>query len=107
MDHSHHQVLAEFSYGLAFLTGLLGTGHCLGMCGGLASGFFMKLGARGALPYVAYHGARILVYTLVGVIAALAGAVLVSTGWIGLWQGVLQIVAGMVVVLLGLDLMGV
>lgn len=92
---------------LAFMTGLLGSGHCLGMCGGLVSAFFMKLGARGPTPYLAYHGARIAIYVVVGIIAAALGQVLVSTGWIGLWQGVLQIVAGLVVILLGLDLLGV
>ncbi len=107
MDHSHHQAIAEFSYWLAFMTGLLGSGHCLGMCGGLVSGFFMKLGAKGVWPYLAYHGARVSLYAVVGIIAAAIGAVLVSTGQIGLWQGALQIVAGIVVILLGLDLLGV
>ena len=107
MDHAHHQAIAEFSYWLAFMTGLLGSGHCLGMCGGLVSGFFMKLGAKGAWPYLAYHGARVSLYAVVGLIAAAIGAVLVSTGQVGLWQGALQIVAGIVVILLGLDLLGV
>lgn len=107
MDYSHHQAIAEFSYWLAFMTGLLGSGHCLGMCGGLVSGFFMKLGATGPWPYLAYHAARVGIYTVVGLIAAAIGAVLVSTGQIGLWQGVLQIIAGVVVILLGLDLLGV
>ena len=107
MDHSHHQAIAEFSYWLAFMTGLLGSGHCLGMCGGLVSGFFMKLGAKGVWPYLAYHGARVSLYAVVGLIAAAIGAVLVSTGQVGLWQGALQIVAGIVVILLGLDLLGV
>ena len=107
MDHTHHHAIAEFSYWLAFMTGLLGSGHCLGMCGGLVSGFFMKLGAKGVWPYLAYHGARVSLYAVVGLIAAAIGAVLVSTGQIGLWQGALQIVAGIVVILLGLDLLGV
>ena len=107
MDHTQHQAIAEFSYWLAFMTGLLGSGHCLGMCGGLVSGFFMKLGAKGVWPYLAYHGARVSIYAVVGLIAAAIGAVLVSTGQIGLWQGALQIVAGIVVILLGLDLLGV
>ena len=105
LDHAHH--VAEFSYALAFMTGLLGSGHCLGMCGGLVSGFFMKLNARGVWPYLAYHGARVGVYALVGLIAAALGAVLVATGVIGLAQGVLQIIAGLVVILLGFDLLGV
>jgi sulfite exporter TauE/SafE len=107
MDHSHHQAIAEFSYWLAFMTGLLGSGHCLGMCGGLVSGFFIKLGAKGVWPYLAYHGARVSLYAVVGLIAAAIGTVLVSTGQVGLWQGALQIVAGIVVILLGLDLLGV
>lgn len=105
MDHSHH--IVEFSYGLAFMTGLLGSGHCLGMCGGLVSGFFIKLGARSYLPYLAYHLSRIGVYSLVGLIAAAIGAVLVQTGIFGKAQGILQITAGLVVILLGLDLLGI
>ncbi|MBM3392173.1 MAG: sulfite exporter TauE/SafE family protein, partial [Betaproteobacteria bacterium] len=107
MDHSHHQAVVEFSYALAFMTGLLGSGHCLGMCGGLVSAFFIKLQARGPWPYLTYHAGRIGMYALVGLVAALLGAVLVSTGRIGLAQGVLQIVAGAIVILLGLDLLGV
>ena len=107
MDHSHHQAIAEFSYWLAFMTGVLGSGHCLGMCGGLVSSFFIRLGAKGIWPYFAYHGARVGVYGIVGLIAAALGAVLVSTGQFGKLQGVLQIIAGIVVILLGLDLLGV
>lgn len=103
-DHAH--ALAEFSYWLAFMTGLLGSGHCLGMCGGLVSGFFMRLGAKGGLPYVAYHVARIGIYTLIGLTAAALTTVFVSTGEVGLWQGILQILAGLVVIGLGLDLAG-
>lgn len=96
----------EFSYWAAFMVGILGSGHCLGMCGGLVSAFFMKLGARGAAPYLVYHAGRIVVYAVVGLIAAALGAALVSTGRLGLAQGVLQIVAGLVVIVLGFDLLG-
>jgi len=88
------------------MTGLLGAGHCLGMCGGLVSAFFMKLNARGPWPYLTYHAGRLAVYALVGLVAAVLGAVLVSTGRLGLAQGILQIVAGAVVILLGFDLLG-
>lgn len=97
---------ATFSLGAAFMVGLLGAGHCLGMCGGLVSAFFMKLQARGPWPYLAYHLARIAVYAVVGLIAAALGAVLVSTGRLGLAQGVLQIVAGLAIIVLGFDLLG-
>lgn len=96
-------------YSLAFMSGILGSGHCVGMCGALVSGFFIKASENGAgaLSYAAYHGARIGVYTLVGMIAALAGVALVSTGLLGKVQGVLQILAGVLVILLGLEVMGV
>lgn len=107
MDPGHPIPITELSYGLAFMTGLLGSGHCLGMCGGLVSGCFMKLRARGIWPYATYHAARIAIYAGVGLVAALLGTVLVASGQTGLAQGLLQIVAGAVVVLLGLDLLGV
>lgn len=105
MDHSHHAL--QFSYWLAFMTGILGSGHCLGMCGSLVSGFFLRLGAKGTAPYLAYHAARVAVYAVIGLMAASVGAVLVQTGIIGKAQGILQIAAGLVVILLGLDLLGV
>jgi sulfite exporter TauE/SafE len=107
VDHSHHGHLVEFSYWAAFMVGILGSGHCIGMCGGLVSGCFMKLQAKGAWPYAAYHAARIGIYAVVGLVAALLGTVLVASGLTGLAQGVLQILAGAVVILLGLDLLGV
>ncbi len=104
MEHSHH--VQEYSYWLAFMTGILGSGHCLGMCGGLVSSFFMRLGARIHAPYLAYHAARVTVYALIGLTAATLGTVLVQTGIIGKAQGILQIAAGLVVILLGLDMLG-
>lgn len=94
---------------LAFMTGILGSGHCIGMCGALVSGFFMKTAGcrKSHLPYLGYHGARILVYTLVGIIAASFGVALVSTGLVGKIQGILQIVVGALVIILALDILGV
>ena len=106
--HDHGLVTASFSYAAAFMTGILGSGHCLGMCGSLVCGYFLKNSpGRSALPYLAYHGARLGVYAAIGVVAAAAGAVLVQTGRTGEAQGLLQIVAGIVVVLLGVELVGV
>ena len=111
MDHSQHAQIAEFSaqfsYWAAFMVGILGSGHCIGMCGGLVSGCFMKLKAAGPWPYAAYHAARISIYAGVGLVAALLGTVLVASGMTGLAQGVLQILAGAIVILLGLDLLGI
>lgn len=96
------------SLAMALTAGLLGSGHCLGMCGSLVSAFFMRFvpAHRQWVAALAYHGGRIGVYTLVGLLAGALGMVLTSTGAIGKVQGILQIFAGLVVMLLGLDLLG-
>lgn len=100
---------AEFTYLMAFLAGLLGSGHCIGMCGGLVCAVFLKLGegARTPMAYAAYHGARVSVYVLVGIVAGALGLVLTSAGIVGKAQGILQIIAGLVVILLGFDILGI
>jgi len=90
----------EFSLGLAFLTGLFGTLHCVGMCGGIAAGFALPVGWR-PLQLLLYHAARIGVYILLGVLGALLGRVLVQSGIIGKSQGILMMGAGVAVMLIG------
>ena len=115
MDHSAHAMhgMAEiasatgFDYSLAFVAGFLGSGHCLGMCGALVSGYFMKAGNnRSYLPYFAYQFTRISVYTVVGVLAAALGVVLVSSGIFGKLQSILQMLIGGVVIFLALGILG-
>lgn len=57
------------------LASLLGSLHCAGMCGGIAT-VACAAGSRPArgLPSVAYHGARLVGYVALGSIAAVAGA---------------------------------
>jgi uncharacterized protein len=92
----------ELTLSLAFLTGVLGTFHCLGMCSGLAGGYFVCRGS-GVGAVLSYHGARILVYGVLGTAGALAGRVLVQQGLLGKGQGLLMMLAGLVIVLLGLS----
>jgi sulfite exporter TauE/SafE len=115
MDHStmdmgmQHAVASAggFDYCLAFMAGVLGSGHCLGMCGALVSGYFMKAGpSRTYLPYFFYQIARIFVYTLVGFAAAALGVVLVSSGVFGKFQSILQMSIGFVVIILALGILG-
>jgi sulfite exporter TauE/SafE len=100
-------VSAGFDYTLAFVAGFLGSGHCLGMCGALVSGYFMNSGRqRSYLPYVMYQMSRISVYTLFGFAAALLGVVLMSGGLFGKIQSLLQMLIGLVVIGLGLGILG-
>jgi len=96
-----------FDYTLAFIAGFLGSGHCLGMCGALVSGYFINLGKqRSYLPYLGYQLARISVYTSVGLLAAALGVVLVSSGLFGKIQGGLQMLLGFTVIILALGILG-
>ena len=93
----------DFNLLLAFTTGLFGALHCLGMCGGLAGGYFLQRRRPLGLPsQLLYHGGRLLLYSLLGIAGALAGRVLVQTGWIGKGQGLLMMGAGLVILFLGL-----
>ncbi len=97
-----------FTLTLAFATGLFGALHCLGMCSGIAGGIFVRYGfSSRVLPVLEFHAARILVYSLLGVAGAAVGRVLVQTGIVGKTQGVLMMAAGVLIVAMGLDLLGV
>ncbi len=112
MDHSMHgmaEIAAAtgFDYSLAFVAGFLGSGHCLGMCGALVSGYFMKNGKnRSYLPYFAYQLTRISVYSVIGISAAALGVVLVSSGLFGKIQSILQMLIGTVVIFLAMGILG-
>jgi len=115
MNHMGHAMhgMAEiatatgFDYTLAFVAGFLGSGHCLGMCGALVSGYFMNAGKnKSVLPYIAYQATRISVYGLVGVSAAALGVVLVASGLFGKMQSILQMFIGCVVIILAMGILG-
>ena len=63
-------------FGLAFVAGLAGSGHCLGMCGGILAALAVASpGTSGGQRFrlnLAYHIGRIITYSLLGL---LAGAV--------------------------------
>lgn len=59
----------------AFFIGLLGAGHCLGMCGGVASAMTFSINAKAAksqqwLTLLLYNLGRVLSYILAGVLIA-------------------------------------
>lgn len=85
---------------LAFLAGLLGAGHCLGMCGGIVGAAFLA-GHADWRGHAAYHGGRILAYVGLATLAASLGGALVLTGLVGRAQGLLYIAAGLVLVWVG------
>jgi len=89
----------------AFLAGLLGSGHCFGMCGGIAGSLGALSGGSNrsmALPALQFNAGRLLGYAVLG---ALAGGILGAAGDImalkplGRWLRVITIV---MVALIGL-----
>ena len=62
----------------AFTVGLLGSAHCIGMCGGITSALSLSLEGRSKRRIMGlmgcYHLGRIMSY-------ALAGFLLASIGW--------------------------
>jgi hypothetical protein len=77
----------ELTFGAAIVVGLLGSSHCLGMCGGIVSAFSMglsdNLSARPKSLFIyqlAYNGGRICSYVLVGLLAGTLGAGLAELG---------------------------
>jgi sulfite exporter TauE/SafE len=99
---------AEPTLVLAFLAGLAGAGHCWAMCGGIAGGAFLACAGppRRVWPHLGYHAGRVLAYTLLGGLAAGIGQAIVLTGGVGRAQGILYGVAGLLVILAGLKVMG-
>ena len=101
----------EFTYISAFAAGLLGGVHCIGMCGGIvgALSFGIAQHQDGMHRYailLAYNLARISSYVLVG--ALMGGVTALALHWldIRLLQIMLQVVAAVIMLLLGLYLAG-
>ncbi len=90
----------------AFFLGLLGSGHCLGMCGGLSSALGLNAGTNKATSLInpqilAYNLGRILSYSVAGIIV----------GSIGFWLSknlsslvILRYMAAVMLILMGLYL---
>lgn len=100
--------MLELTYLSAFLVGLLGGGHCIGMCGGIVGAVTLSLpGQRPKIPYLlAYNGGRIASYVLAGVLAGLLGASSFFLDHLLPVEKLLYALASLMLVMLGLYLAG-
>jgi sulfite exporter TauE/SafE len=115
----------EVSYIAAFLVGLLGGVHCIGMCGGIVGALCLGLGSKGGnefdikqektaqqnfkkvFPFLlSYNAGRISSYTLAGILMG-------GIGWLGSHlftlysiQQTLEIIAAIFMLALGLYIAG-
>jgi sulfite exporter TauE/SafE len=90
----------------ALILGLLGGGHCLGMCGGLMGALTLAIPpeqrARRFRLLLAYNLGRILSYTTAGLLIGLAGWAVASSPA----AMVLRVIAALLLIAMGLYLAG-
>lgn len=98
-------------YGMLFLIGLLTSVHCVAMCGGIClsqcvpakEGTFMnKFSAM--RPSLLYNLGRVASYTVIGGIVGAIGSVVSFSGPM---KGLVQILAGVFMVIMGLNMLNV
>ncbi|GAA3937303.1 sulfite exporter TauE/SafE family protein [Litoribacillus peritrichatus] len=91
------------SFAAAFLVGLLGGAHCIGMCGGITGAFGVN--TKGSIKNrlalsLSFNSGRIISYTLAGVLIGLISTFFTDINpMIGM---VLRIIAGVFIILMGL-----
>ena len=100
-------------YLTALLVGLMGGVHCVAMCGGIVSAFSLGMptevrrdGSRMLLYQVVCNLGRVIGYTLIGAVFGGLGAIALGAGPFRTMQLTLYVVAGSMMVLLGLHLGG-
>ncbi|MDR0402133.1 MAG: sulfite exporter TauE/SafE family protein [Treponema sp.] len=103
---------AGMGYGMVLVIGIITSLHCAAMCGGInLSQCIPAAAAPGEgqrwnvlFPAVLYNTGRVISYTAVGIVAgALGSAVSLS----GRFQGAVQLIAGLFMVVMGLNMLGV
>lgn len=100
-----------------FMIGLLGGfSHCIGMCGPFVMTYTLKLSENSAVvqphfwrqfyPHLLYNSGRVLTYIFLGQLFGLLGQTLGQVAAFKGLQGGLMIFAGVIMILMGLDLSG-
>jgi len=96
-------VRARTGYPVLFLIGVFTSFHCIAMCGGINLTQCIGGGSSSLLPSALYNGGRIISYTIVGAIVGVIGSVVEFPG---AFRGIVQIVAGIFMVIMGVNLLG-
>lgn len=103
----------EISFLAAFVVGVLGGVHCLGMCGGIVGALTLGISkstqdwrVRMFGFQLAYNFGRIISYCLAGAAAGLLGLLALDLTGVNAAQRVLQLLAGVFMIVLGLYLAG-
>ena len=95
------------SYLVILLYGIMTSFHCIGMCGGfvLSGNISLVKDKRKSLETgILYNVGRIISYTTVGAIAGGLGSIVVLSSFL---KGALPFVAGIIMIIMGLNFLGV
>ncbi|MBI5642501.1 MAG: sulfite exporter TauE/SafE family protein [Deltaproteobacteria bacterium] len=92
-------------YIIIFSAGLFGAVHCAGMCGGLVMACAMKCGGGFRFSFL-YNIGRVLSYAMLGLAIGLLGKALIAAGAFGRFQSVMPVVAGVFMITIGVEMLG-
>ncbi|MDR0629533.1 MAG: sulfite exporter TauE/SafE family protein [Treponema sp.] len=104
---------AGMSYGMVFVIGLITSVHCLAMCGGInlsqcipSAVVTPESGKRWQtlFPSTLYNAGRVISYTTLGAIVGALGSVITVSGR---FQGIVQLLAGVFMVIMGINMLGI
>jgi sulfite exporter TauE/SafE len=98
--------MSELGILTALIAGLLGSAHCVAMCGGIATALGMTRAGedpRRTRPLL-YQLGRITSYGCAGALAGALGAATGAVLAIGGWSEILRLATALVVVIIGLDI---
>jgi copper chaperone CopZ len=104
---------AGMGYGMLLVIGLVTSAHCAAMCGGInLSQCIAALGGTAAagqrlrvlVPAILYNTGRVISYTAVGIAAGALGQVISVSGR---FRGIVQLAAGIFMVIMGLNMLGI
>lgn len=94
----------ELALGTALLAGMMGSMHCVAMCGGLTTALGALLGGGPRWRPLVYQSGRIASYAIGGSLAGAAGAVAGAGFETSHWGEVLRVGTAFLIVLIGLKL---
>ena len=68
-------------YSIVFSTALLGSGHCIGMCGPIVAALSLAKPGReqGLFFHIFYNAGRLTTYVCIGIVAGWIGSLLNTT----------------------------
>lgn len=96
----------DLSLVAVFVVGLLGAGHCAGMCGGIVGALSSQPGSAKLVLHLGYNAGRIASYTAAGAIAGSVGGLGLMFSGVLPVQVALYVLANVMLLILGLYLAG-